>query len=200
MLGPHRSQPRHVRIEAAFEVPVPPEQAWGLLMDVPRVIPCMPGATLTETIDDTTWKARMNVRLGPISLAFDTDVKREEADRDARCARLSARARELRGRGAASATIDSQLTPLEGGTRIDVATELQLTGAVAQYGRGIVQDVSEHLVQSFAECLKAQLVAAPEEAEAAVTERSKPVGGVGLALGAIWRRITAIFSRGRRPA
>jgi len=189
-----------MRIESAFEVPVPPEQAWSLLMDVPRVIPCMPGATLTETIDDGTWKAMMSVKLGPISLAFDTDVKREEADTYARRARLSAKARELRGRGAASATIDSWLTALEGGTRVDVATELQLTGAVAQYGRGIVQDVSQHLVQSFAECLKAQLVAAPEKADAAVAEQSKPVGGVGLTLGAIWRRITAILSRGRRAA
>ena len=189
-----------MRIESAFEVPVPPEQAWALLMDVPRMIPCMPGATLTETIDDATWKAMMSVKLGPISLAFDTDVKREEADEYAHRARLSAKARESRGRGAASAMIDSWLTALDGGTRVDVATELQLTGPVAQYGRGIVQDVSQQLVQSFAECLKAQLVAAPREADVAVVEQSKPVGGVGLALAAIWRRITAILSRQRRAA
>jgi carbon monoxide dehydrogenase subunit G len=189
-----------VRIESAFEVPVPPEQAWDLLMDVPRVIPCMPGATLTETIDDATWKATMSVKLGPISLAFDTDVKREEADASARRARLSAKACESRGRGAAAATIDSWLTALDGGTRVDVATELQLTGPVAQYGRGIVQDVSQQLVQRFAECLKARLVAPPEESDAAVAGESKPVGGVRLGLGAIWRRITAILSRQRRSA
>lgn len=191
-------RPRHVRIESAFEVPVSPEQAWELLMDVPRVIPCMPGATLTDTIDDRTWKARVNVKLGPISLAFDTDVKRDEADASARRARLSANARESRGRGAASATIDSRLTALQGGTRVDVATELQLTGAVAQYGRGIVQDVSQQLVRSFAECLKAQLVAPPGEAGATVAGQSEPVRGVRLGLGAIWGRITAIFSRERR--
>jgi uncharacterized protein len=184
-----------VRIDSSFEVPVAPERAWDLLMDVPRVIPCMPGATLTETIDDDNWKATMKVKLGPISLAFDTDVKREAADEAARLARLSARARESRGRGAATATIESSLVALDGGTRVDVATDLTLTGAVAQYGRGIVEDVSQQLVQSFAECLKAQLVAAPQEAEAAVAAQAAPVGGLRLGLGALWRSIVRIFRR-----
>lgn len=185
-----------MRIESSFEVPVAPERAWDLLMDVPRVIPCMPGATLTETVDDSRWKAKMSVRLGPISLTFDTDVTREVADETTRRAVLSARAREARGRGAAQATIESTLAPLDGGTRVDVATDLTLTGAVAQYGRGIVADVSQQLVTSFAECLRAQLVAAPEQARAAVAAQAKPVGGLRLGLGAVWRRLTSVFRRG----
>jgi uncharacterized protein len=185
-----------VRIESSFDVPVAPEKAWDLLMDVPRVIPCMPGATLTETIDDSRWKAKMSVRLGPISLTFDTDVTREVADETARRAVLSARAREARGRGAAQATIESTLAALDGGTRVDVATDLTLTGAVAQYGRGIVEDVSQQLVTSFADCLRAQLVAAPEQAQAAVAAQAKPVGGLRLGLGAVWRRLTGAFRRG----
>jgi carbon monoxide dehydrogenase subunit G len=184
-----------VRIESSFEVPVPPEKAWDLLMDVPRVIPCMPGATLTETVDDTHWKAKMNVKLGPISLTFDTDVEREVADEASRRATLSARAREARGRGAAQATIESSLAALDGGTRVDVATELALSGAVAQYGRGLVEDVSQQMVKSFSECLRAQLVAEPEEAQAAVAAQAKPVGGLRLGLGAIWRRFTRLFHR-----
>ena len=184
-----------MRIESSFEVPVPPERAWQLLMDVPRVIPCMPGATLTETVDDSNWKAKVAVKLGPISLAFDTDVKREEADEAARRARLSAQARESRGRGAARATIESTLAALDGGTRVDVATELQLTGAVAQYGRGLVEDVSRQLVNSFAECLRAQLVAEPQQAEAAVAAQAKPVGGLRLGIGALWRKLTGVFRR-----
>jgi len=186
-----------VKIESSFEVPVAPERAWDLLMDVPRVIPCMPGATLTETIDESNWKAKMNVKLGPISLTFDTDVKREEADEAAHRARLSAQARESRGRGAARATIESSLAVRDGGTRVDVVADLQLTGAVAQYGRGIVGDVSQQLVESFADCLKKQLVATPVEAEAAVTVQAKPVGGLRLGLRAFWRRVTGIFRRER---
>lgn len=187
-----------MKIENAFDVPVPPERAWDLLMDVPRVIPCMPGATLTDTVDDANWKAAVSVKLGPISLAFDANVKREEADESARLARLSARARESHGRGAATATIESRLTSVDGGTRVDVVTDLQLTGAVAQFGRGIVPDVAEQMVQSFAECLKRQLDGSRGEAQAAVVEQSKPIGGLRLGLGAIWRRITRIFHGERR--
>jgi uncharacterized protein len=167
-------------------------------MDVPRVIPCMPGATLTETVDESNWKAKMDVKLGPISLTFDTDVKREETDEAARKAKLSAKARESRGRGAAQATIESSLSQLDAGTRVDVVTDLMLTGAVAQYGRGIVEDVSQQMVQRFADCLQAQLVAPPEEAEAVVAAQAKPVGGLRLGLGAIWRQITGIFRRDGR--
>jgi uncharacterized protein len=184
-----------VKIESSFEVPAAPEQAWALLMDVPRVIPCMPGATLDEAVDDVSWKATMAVKLGPISLSFKTDVKREEADAAARRAKLSAKAREARGRGNASATIESSLTPQNGGTRVDIVTELQLAGAVAQYGRGLVQDVSAQLVTQFAECLKAQLAADPEKATAAVEAQSRPVGGLRLGLGALWRSVGRLFRR-----
>jgi uncharacterized protein len=185
-----------VKLENSFEVPARPEQVWDLLMDVRRVIPCMPGASLDEEIDDTTWKATMAVKLGPISLSFKTDVKREEADASARKTRLSAKAREARGRGNASATIDSSLTPQNGGTRVDIATDLALAGAVAQYGRGLVEDVSSQLVGQFADCLKKQLEGSKEEAVAAVQAQSRPVGGVRLGLGALWRSFLGLFRRG----
>lgn len=185
-----------MRLENSFEVPASPEAAWALLMDVPRIIPCMPGATLDETVDDENWKATMAVKLGPISLSFKTDVKREESDMAARRAKLSTRAREARGRGNASATIESKLTPQNGGTKVDIVTDLQLAGPVAQYGRGLVQDVSSQLVGQFADCLKKQLAAStPEEAAAAVAGQTRPVGGLRLGLGALWRSFTRLFKR-----
>jgi hypothetical protein len=184
-----------VKLENSFEVAASPEQAWALLMDVPRIIPCMPGATLDETVDDENWKATMAVKLGPISLSFKTDVKREEIDEATRRATLSARAREARGRGNAAATIESTLTPTDDGTRVDIVTDLQLTGAVAQYGRGLVADVSSQLVGQFADCLQKQLAANPEEAAAAVQAQAKPVGGLRLGLGALWRSFIGLFHR-----
>jgi uncharacterized protein len=86
-----------VRLENWFEVPAPPKQAWELLIDVPRVVPCMPGATLDEAVDDTSWKATVAVKLGAISLSFKADVKLEEADDLMGRAKLSAKAREARG-------------------------------------------------------------------------------------------------------
>lgn len=190
-----------MRLENSFDVPAPRKAAWDLLMDVPRVVPCMPGAELEETVSDSAWKAKLSVKLGPIALTFATDVAREAADEAVGQVILEARARELRGRGGAQARIQSSLTEIEGGTRIDIVTDLTLSGAVAQYGRGIVQDVSLQLVGRFADCLKAQLVATPEEAAAAVAEQAKPVSGLSLGLGALGRAIARLLARllGRRP-
>lgn len=186
-----------MKLENAFDVPAPPEAAWSLLIDVPRIIPCMPGATLTETIDADTWKALMAVKLGPISLSFDTELRQEQLDESSRVARLSANAREKRGRGAAQATIESRLAPLDGGggTRIEITTDLALSGPVAQYGRGLIEDVSTQLVKSFADCLKAQLVAEPEAARAAVEAQDRPVrlGRHGLA--ALWHSVSRLARR-----
>jgi carbon monoxide dehydrogenase subunit G len=168
-------------------------------MDVARVVPCMPGAELEETIDESTWKAKMSVKLGPIALTFMTDVTRDSADESAGVVVLGAKARELRGRGGAQARIESSLAETDGGTRVSIVTDLSLSGAVAQYGRGIVQDVSQQLVGRFAECLKVQLAAeSPDLMAAAVAETSKPVGGLSLGLGAMLRAIGRLFGIGRK--
>jgi uncharacterized protein len=143
-----------VKLENSFEVPASPEAAWDLLMDVPRVIPCMPGAELIETIDESHWKARMKVKLGPISLSFLTDVTRQEVDEANRRVVLGAKAREERGRGAATATIESSLASAEGRTQVLTATDLALTGTAAQFGRGLIQDITAQLLDSFAYCLE----------------------------------------------
>jgi uncharacterized protein len=184
-----------VRLENSFEVPATPEQAWELLLDVPRVVPCMPGAELTETIDDSNWKANIGVKLGPVSLKFATDVKREEVDEAARRVSLSANGREVRGRGAARAKVESSLAEANGGTRVDIVTELSLSGPAAQYGRGMVADVSSQLVGRFADCLKKQLEASPAEAQAAVTQAAEPVSGLRLGIAAFLRSIGRFFRK-----
>jgi len=183
-----------MRLENTFDVPAPPERAWELLMDVPRVIPCMPGAELVETVDDSNWKAKLSVKLGPIGLSFATDVSREAADAGARRAVLSARARETRGRGGGQATIESTLRTIEGGTRVEIVTEMTLSGAVAQYGRGLVEDVSRQLVTSFADCLRGQLTSSPEAARAAAPQ-AKPVAGLRLGLRALASAAARFFRR-----
>jgi carbon monoxide dehydrogenase subunit G len=198
-----------VRIENSFQVPASKRLAWDLLMDVPRVVPCMPGATLTDTVGENQWKADMGVKLGPIALTFATDVTREGVDEAAGTVTLNAKAREKRGRGGAQAAIQSTLSEVENGTRIDIVTDLTLSGAVAQYGRGIVQDVSAQLVSRFADCLRAQLAAedsgteeAQAQASAAVSQQSQPVSGLALGVGAVARVLTRLLGElfGRRPA
>jgi uncharacterized protein len=184
-----------VKLENSFEVPASPEEAWELLMDVPRVIPCMPGAELVEVKGDDAWKARTQVKLGPISLTFDADVTREEADAAARRAKLAANARETRGRGSARATIESSLSPANGGTRVDIATDLALSGPVAQYGRGMIADVAGQMVTSFADCLKAQLDTSPDVAEAAVAAQATPVSGLRLGVTAVGNELLRVARR-----
>jgi carbon monoxide dehydrogenase subunit G len=144
----------------------------------------MPGAQLTETLDPDRWKAKMSVKLGPISLLFATDVARESTDEAARTSTLSANARETKGRGSARATIESRLAEVDGGTRVEVVTDLSLTGPMAQYGRGLVQDVAAQLTRQFADCLQEQL-SAPEDAPAAPPAQARPVSGLRLGLGAL---------------
>jgi uncharacterized protein len=180
-----------VKLENSFEVPASPEAAWDLLMDVPRVIPCMPGAELIETIDDSHWKARMKVKLGPISLSFLTDVAREEVDESGRRVVLATKAREERGRGAAQATIESSLASDGERTRVTTATDLALTGMAAQFGRGLVQDVTAQLLDSFAFCLEQQLATQPEIAAGGpAPEPPEPRAVSGLMLGAAAMRNT----------
>ncbi len=179
-----------MQIENSFEVAASRQTAWNLLMDVPRVVPCMPGAQLTETVDDSNWKAKVGVKLGPISLQFAADVSRTEVDTADNRVVLTTNARELRGRGGAKATIESKLTELgPRQTRVDVVTDLSLSGTVAQYGRGIVQDVASQMVGKFASCLESQLVGTEEEAQAAVEEAAKPVSGLALGGAAVRRAV-----------
>jgi carbon monoxide dehydrogenase subunit G len=172
-----------MRLENSFEVPAPPERAWALLLDVPRVVPCMPGAVLTETIDESHWKATVAVKLGPMSMTFGVDVARDEIDEAERRVVLSTKARELKGRGGATATIESTLEPVGTGTRVSVVTELQLSGPAAQFGGPVVKSVAGQLTQQFAACLQGQLAdepAAPEQ---------QPVGGFRVFLRGLLARL-----------
>jgi carbon monoxide dehydrogenase subunit G len=146
-----------MRLENGFEVAATLDEAWALLNDVPRIVPCIPGAELVETLGDDAWKARMAMKLGPIALQFLVDVRREEADVAARRTLLRADAREAKGRGGARATIESTLEPSGQGSRVSIVTDLSLQGPVAQYGRGVVPQVAAQITSEFAACLAREL-------------------------------------------
>jgi carbon monoxide dehydrogenase subunit G len=170
-----------VKLDNSFLVPASKDVAWETLLDVPSMVSCMPGAELAEQTGENTWKVNMKVKFGPIGLNFATDVTQEEADAEAGRVLLKAKARETKGRGGAQATIVSTLTEVEDGTRVDISTDVQLSGPVAQYGRGLVQDVSNELVGQFAENMRAQLgergpaAAAPAPAPSPGTVNGSPV-------------------------
>jgi uncharacterized protein len=147
-----------MEFDNSFEVPLPVDETWKLLMDIRRIAPCLPGAELTEVIDDRTYKGKVGVRLGPVSLAFAGTVKFDEIDDAAHRAKISAQGSDAKGRGAANATATFHLEPVTGGSKVLVHTNLTLSGAVAQYGRGvgIIQITAAQIITQFANNLKAQ--------------------------------------------
>jgi uncharacterized protein len=187
-----------MKLEHAFEVPASPDQTMSLLLDAERVVPCMPGAALKEVVDEETWKAEMAVKLGPVGMQFLVGVKLLERDQSAHVVKLGLSGRDTRGKGAAEGSVDSRLIGLDdGGTRVEMATDLRFSGQAAQLGRpSVVQDVSNKLVDQFADCLKARLSASPEQAAEAVQQAQKPISGLSLMVGALMASIKRLFGRG----
>jgi carbon monoxide dehydrogenase subunit G len=145
-------------VENTFEVPEGRQAVWDLLMDVPRVIPCVPGATLNGAVGDDSWQAQVAVTLGPVAMTFDADISREAVDEAEGAVRLVVKAREKRGRGAATAEVESRVEEVAQGTTVTVTTDLRLQGAVARVGRPeIVEEISQQMTDSFASCLQAKL-------------------------------------------
>lgn len=157
-------------IENNFRVPVPVEQAWRTLLDVPRIAPCLPGATLDES-EGTTHRGRVKVKVGPIQLAYKGEATIAEQDEAARRLVLIASGKETRGSGAASARVVAELVERDGATDVQVATDLDLTGKPAQFGRSIISDVSGRLIDQFATNLAALMVA-PQTPPATAPEAS----------------------------
>ena len=185
-------------IENTFDVSAPIDQVWSYLLDVEKVVPCMPGAELTETIDERNWKGKVTIKLGPVSLAFAGKVTMEQLDEAAHRAVLKASGMEQRGKGAASATITSTLEQSPEGTRVQIVQDLRVSGQAAQFSRGMMQDVSNRLTREFADCLQANMQAkdqADPGAEPVPMATAKPVQGIRLGLGALWRAVLRFFSR-----
>jgi uncharacterized protein len=203
-----------MQIENEFDVPASVDHVWAYLLDVERVAPCMPGAELTEVVDDHTWKGKVNMKLGPVSLAFAGTVTMQERDDDAHRVVLAAKGMEQKGKGAANASVTSWLEQGDGVTNVKMQADIHLTGTVAQMSRGLLPEVSRKLTQQFADCLLQNMQAAEVQAtgsadvEAVVatpvepTVRAKPIGGIRLGLAAIWASIKGFFGRlfGKREA
>jgi uncharacterized protein len=205
-----------MEFDNAFEVPLPPDEAWKVLLDIERIAPCMPGAQLTEVVDQNTYKGKIGVRLGPVALTFAGIVKFEQIDGATRTARVAAQGTDAKGRGGANAASLFRLEPTAGGSKVLVHTNLTLSGAVAQYGRGvgIIQATAAQLMKQFAACLKEKLAqehpaapaaasawppptqpSPPIEPTAAPAPTAKPIAGFALIAKVIWSWITGVFRR-----
>ena len=210
-------------IEDSFTVHTPVDRLWAFLQDIEEIAPCMPGAELTDVVDDRTWKGKVHVKFGPVQMAFSGTVVMEEKDDVAHRAKLSAKGTEQRGKGVANAKVESWLEPAgDEGTTVHIRSDITITGAAAQMSRGLLPEVSKLLTKEFADCLESKLneettaadpltgdgtvgktatgETAPAPAEPAPRTTPQAVGGFGLGLRALWAAIKRFFSRlfGRR--
>jgi carbon monoxide dehydrogenase subunit G len=156
-----------MKFENDFTVQAPIDEVWTTLLDVERVAPCMPGAEVLERTGDNAYKVGIRVKVGPISMLYRGQVEITERDDAAHRAMMRAKAREARGQGTADAHVEMTLTEESGGTHAQLETNLQLSGRAAAMGRGVIGDVAEKLIETFAGNLAGMLAGPAPEAEPA---------------------------------
>ena len=177
-----------MQLENSFTVPVPIDEAWRVLLDIERIAPCMPGAAL-DSVDGDSFTGRVKVKLGPINLTYQGKANFIEKDETAHKAVIDARGKDQRGNGTAAAIVTATLAPAGTSTRVDVLTDLNITGRPAQFGRGVMTDVGNKLLGQFADKLAAQLgegdADRADAAAAASGNASKPAAAAATAAGAV---------------
>ncbi len=163
-------------LENEFVVEAGLETTWETLLDLRRVAQCLPGASIEPADDDGSYRGRMTVKLGPVSLTYQGTAELTEVDEAGRVAAFSVKGKEVRGQGTASATVRNSLMAEGDSTRVRVQTELSVTGRPSQFGRGIMQDVAGKMLSDFASRLSREIAtpAAPEAAEPPTAEPGEP--------------------------
>ncbi len=191
-----------VRIEKSVEVKAPVEQVWDFLTDPHQVVQCLPGAEITRRVDERTYEGMITVKVGPVTACYKGQLRFEKLNKGDHEAELVGRGQDVQGKGGAEMRMQSRLRPMElGGTEVTVISEVTLSGRLAQFGRGMIQDVSEQVFQQFTTAMRQWLetdisatgTAAPSAAERP-TATSLNVGTMGLkaftrSLGRVVRKI-----------
>ena len=163
-----------MKLENEFVVNVPIERAWEVLTDIPEIAPCLPGARLTGQ-DGDVYSGKVKIKVGPVTAEYAGTADFLNLDKENYHVDIDAKGRDSRGSGNASAVITADMSPVDGGTKVEIHTDLKVAGKVAQFGKGVIGDVSKKLIDQFVECIEAKLEhdgAEPEEAIEEVAEAS----------------------------
>jgi uncharacterized protein len=178
-----------IEFDNSFTVPVPPEQAWDVLLDVERIAPCMPGASVDDVEGDVV-NGRLKIKVGPVSLTYRGTAKFTDRNIEARTVSLEASGKETRGAGTASADVLAVLAPDPAGTLVNIHTAMNVTGRPAQFGRGVMVEVGGKLIDQFADNL-AKLLAGGGVADASATTSAAAAGATEADPGAVARGVAA---------
>ena len=180
-----------MEFDNTLEVPLPPAEAWRVLLDIKRIATCIPGAELTEVVDERTYKGSVAVRIGPVALSLVGQARLEEVDDTNYLARLKAHGSDPKGRGSTDSVISFRLEPAASGTRVLIHSDVKLAGSIAQYGRGagMIQSVASQLIGQFGEALKARISESASAAQGEATPAAKPISGLTVLGKAAWDSI-----------
>jgi len=174
-----------LHIEKTFLVKATPAAVWGFLTDPRRVARCMPGAAITEQVDDRTYAGTITVKVGPVTASYKGKLHFEKVDAATGSAEIVASGQEIRGKGGADMRLTSHLTErAPGATEVTATSQVNVTGILAQFGRGMIQDVGDQMFKQFTECMRAELEAPPaaksEEAAPKATGQVEPIHAISL--------------------
>jgi carbon monoxide dehydrogenase subunit G len=181
-------------IKNDFEVAAPIEKVWAFFDDIPQVAGCLPGTELTSDLGDDKYEGRVAIRMGPVRLQFDGTAKITERDEAAKRVVIHANGADEKGRAQASMVVTATLAQAGRGTKVDVVQDLELSGAAAQYGRGMISDVSSVLMRDFSANMAARIDAA-ERGETPAQAAGAPAGGFTLGLRAAMMALQRVFRR-----
>jgi carbon monoxide dehydrogenase subunit G len=212
-----------MQLENSFSVSAPPERVFAYLLDVNKVAGCVPGAELSEVVDPTTFKGKVKIKVGPITVAYNGTARIVDRDDSAHTATLEAEGRETTGPGSARAKALMSVSADGSASVVKIVTDYNVAGRVAQFGRGVMEDVSRRLVGEMAACIKANVEAAEPGAGSASSPgtdpgapaaepgspslsaapaqvvTAKPVNAIGLLFSVFWARLRGVFGGNRQP-
>lgn len=205
-----------MQLENSFSVSAPPDRVFAYLLDVNKVVGCVPGAELSEVVDPTTFKGKVKIKVGPITVAYNGTAKIVDRDDSTHSAAIEAEGRETTGPGSARAKANMSVIGEGSGSVVKIVTDYNVAGRVAQFGRGVMEDVSRRIVSEMAACIKANVEAgepgagagpssagnvatgipqsSPAQSSApAPLATAKPVNALGLLFSVLWARLRGVF-------
>lgn len=194
-----------IHIEERFSVEAPVEAVWSLLVDPRRVVTCLPGAELTEVVDERTFHGNVKVKVGAITVSYKGRVRLVEVDAAARRVRMEGDGRESTGTGSAKMTMESAVTAAGSGAEVVVRAEVDVVGRLVQLGRGMIEQVSHQLFQQFAARVRTTLedeakARAGEAVAPAAAQAVEPVRALPLLFRALWAWLVGLFRPPRRAS
>lgn len=182
-------------IKSDFEVPEPPDKVWKFFDDIPAVAACLPGAELTDDLGDDKYRGTVSIRMGPVRMQFAGTAEIKERDDAAKRIVVDAAGADEKGRGQASMSVTANVVATARGSKVEVAQDLQLSGAAAQYGRGMISDVTAVLMRDFATNMQIRIDAIEKGLSPDQIKTGSAAGGFTIAVRAMRMALARVARR-----